>query len=363
MGDVNGSKMEEMDQVRLDGSTQTHEDMQGFVDLRKRMFGFMDSLGLRWAVEMGIPDIIAKFGSQTVQDIASRLPSQSPQIEFISRTLNFLAMRGVFTKKICDDKKVRYGLTPISKWLVTDNAKFCVNPVVLMNTHEAMVTSWYRFGECGLRDGVPFQVAHGKPLFSFAKDNPEFGKLFRDGIATLSAPRMKPIILAYGEGFKRLKSLVDVGGGDGDAVATIQQSFPHIKCYNYDLPEVIQDAPAYPGVEHIGGDMFVSVPRADALLLKLVLHNWGDKECINILRNCRHAIPEDGKLLIVDGVVDKNSDGSDIAVTMDMYMLAYFGGKERTEEQWRELLHASGFDRYRFIPLSNPQFFIIEAFF
>ena len=119
------------------------------------------------------------------------------------------------------------------------------------------------------------------------------------------------------------------------------------------------------GVEHIAGDMFETVPHADAVFMKLTLQDWGDEECMQILKNCGKAIPEDGKLIIVDAVLTeagkKRSDLEEIALILDMVMLAHQRGKERTEQQWGDLLRASGFDRYNIIPLPS-QISIIEAF-
>jgi hypothetical protein len=49
------------------------------------------------------------------------------------------------------------------------------------------------------------------------------------------------------EGFKDIKTLVDVGGGIGKALETIISSYPHIHGINYDRPHVIADAPTMPG--------------------------------------------------------------------------------------------------------------------
>eukprot|EP01018_Ginkgo_biloba_P040354 Gb_29161 [translate_table: standard] len=356
-----GCSGHEVREIIEDKITAHAEDMEGFIELWKRMFGFMDSLGLRWAVEMGIPDIISKSGHQSAQQIASHLPSESPHI---SRILRFLAMRGVFTEVVGKEGK-EYGLTAISKWLLTENGS-CMNSMVMMQTHEAVFAPWYHFGESVLRGGFPFEVVHGKSLFSFAKNNPDFGKLFNDAMASHSRMLMKHILSVYGDEdrFKDFKSLVDVGGGDGTTASQIAHSFPHTKCYNYDLPQVIQDAPPYPGVQHIAGDMFMTVPHADAVFMKLILHDWGDEECMQILRNCRQAIPVDGKVIIVDVVLTK--DGvrrrgfEEIGVMMDMVMLAHQRGKERSEEQWKELLQASGFDCYKITPLPD-HLSIIEA--
>uniref|UniRef100_A0A0C9RXM5 TSA: Wollemia nobilis Ref_Wollemi_Transcript_5597_1184 transcribed RNA sequence n=1 Tax=Wollemia nobilis TaxID=56998 RepID=A0A0C9RXM5_9CONI len=100
-------------------------------------------------------------------------------------------------------------------------------------------------------------------------------------------------------------------------------------------------------------------------LIMLILHDWGDEECIKILRNCRRAIPKQGKLIVVDGVLadpGKEKEGfEDIARMMDMVMLANVTGKQRREDQWRELLQAGGFGSYNIIHLPS-QMSIIEAF-
>jgi hypothetical protein len=49
------------------------------------------------------------------------------------------------------------------------------------------------------------------------------------------------------EGFKDIKTLVDVGGGTGKTLESIISSYPHIHGINYDLPHVITDAPTIPG--------------------------------------------------------------------------------------------------------------------
>ncbi|KAJ1427638.1 S-adenosyl-L-methionine-dependent methyltransferase [Sesbania bispinosa] len=107
---------------------------------------------------------------------------------------------------------------------------------------------------------------------------------------------MKRILKLY-KGFEGVSTLVDVGGGIGQALKLILSEYPSIKGINFDLPQVIQHAPPHPGIEHVGGDMFESVPKGDAILLKLVCHNWSDEECVKFLKNCHKALPQDGKLM------------------------------------------------------------------
>ncbi|XVE68112.1 hypothetical protein DITRI_Ditri09bG0043300 [Diplodiscus trichospermus] len=163
----------------------------------------------------------------------------------------------------------------------------------------------------------------------------------------------KAVILGYKDGFNNIASLVDVGGGTGGMAAQIVKFYLHIKAINYDLPHVITTAPPRDGVTHLGGDTFESIPNADAVFLKWILHDWSDKDCIKILQSCRKAIPEkSGKIIIVDVVLkpDGNGqfDGSCLASDL-IIRLTFSGGKERTELEWKKLLEEGGFPTYKII--------------
>jgi hypothetical protein len=82
-------------------------------------------------------------------------------------------------------------------------------------------------------------------LWTSLNDNPELNKCFNACMA--SATTIDLSAVTKYEGFKDIKTLVDVGGGIGKALETIISSYPHIHGINYDLPHVIADAPAIPG--------------------------------------------------------------------------------------------------------------------
>ena len=108
------------------------------------------------------------------------------------------------------------------------------------------------------------------------------------------------------------------------------------------------------------------------------MHDWGNEDCIKILKRCRKAIPETGKLIIVDVVaLDSNHRGGDnnnggqkeklvldpnLVLVFDLVMVAHCsGGKERTEKEWKKILLEGGFSRYKIITIPDFQF-VIEAF-
>ena len=65
--------------------------------------------------------------------------------------------------------------------------------------------------------------------------------------------------------------LVDVGGGLGEAAVAITAAFPSLKCTVLDLPHVVAKAPSISigNVQFIAGDMFESIPPANAVFLKV----------------------------------------------------------------------------------------------
>ena len=108
------------------------------------------------------------------------------------------------------------------------------------------------------------------------------------------------------------------------------------------------------------GDFFESVPRgADLQVLKFILHDWTDEECVRILANCRKALEPGGRVLIVEMLVPPEIR-PDFVMLMDLNMLVVTGGRERTEEEFGRILSQAGFRLARVTPTMSP-FFLLEA--
>ncbi|KAG8369370.1 hypothetical protein BUALT_Bualt14G0004200 [Buddleja alternifolia] len=177
-----------------------------------------------------------------------------------------------------------------------------------------------------------------------------YNKLFQDFLACHAKAATCAVISNCLENFKGIGSLVDVGGQEGTAIGMLVNAFPWIRGINFDLPQVISGATPLDGVEHVGGDMFESVPKADAVMLMWILHDWSDELCVNILKNCKEAIPKDtGKVIIVEAVIDEEGGdeytGARLALDMTI-MASTVHGKERTDKEWAQLLNAAGFSSH-----------------
>lgn len=170
--------------------------------------------------------------------------------------------------------------------------------------------------------------------------------------------------------FSGTSHLMDVGGGSGELLGAIAQQNPKLRGTVFDLPRCAEAAGRHlqqigvsDRVEFIAGDFFKSVPAvADAIILKSIIHDWNDARSISILRNCREALPSNGKLLLVERLMPEKpaANDEDKAHAMsDLNMMRGPGGCERTEGQYRELLEQSGFDLAAVYPAGR--FNVIEA--
>ncbi|KAJ9686221.1 hypothetical protein PVL29_015227 [Vitis rotundifolia] len=157
--------------------------------------------------------------------------------------------------------------------------------------------------------------------------------------------------------FEGLNSLVDVGGGTGTVAKAIANAFPHLNCTVLDLPHVVAGLQGSQNLNYFAGDMFEAIPPADAILLKWILHDWSDEECVKILKRCREAIPSKengGKVIIIDMIMMKNQgDYKSIETQLffDMMMMILVTGRERDENEWEKLFLDAGFSHYKITPI------------
>lgn len=240
----------------------------------------------------------------------------------------------------------------------------CLQSMLLLEMTPQMQAPWHHLSHSLLHGSSAFTTAHSMDLWDLLATDPPLHHLFNSAMASSSQLSLLALLNHY-DGFRTgVLTLVDVGGGTGTIASSIVSQYPSIKAINFDLPNVVATAPIYPGVEHIGGDMFESIPKGDAIFMKSVLHDWDDKNCIKILENCRKVLPRHGKLIIMDAVLDctfgKGSPFNNLRIALDIVMMAQTGGMERTKQQWDAILGSAKFKLYRIIDLPCPEC-IIEA--
>lgn len=309
---------------------------------------------LKSALELNLIDIIAASTDGvflSTSEIATRIATNNPDAPvLLDRMLRLLASYDVLkcsvrTRENGEVERV-YGAAPICKFLVKNPDGGSVAPLFLLHHDKVFMESWFHLNDVILEGGIPFDRAYGMNAFEYPATDQRFNWVFNQAMSNHTTLIIKKILDIY-KGFEGLKVLVDVGGGIGVALNIITSKFPHIKGINYDLPHVLADAPSYSGVEHVGGDMFVSVPKGDAIFMKWILHDWSDEHCLKLLKNCYEALPNSGKVIIVESILPVtpvNNVSSHIVFEQDLFMLAQNpGGKERTQQEFEALAVRSGF--------------------
>ena len=318
--------------------------------LMQMIFGFTVARALAVAAQFRIADYL-KDGPKTADELA-QFAGVHPRSLY--RLLRALSGASVFS----EDSAGRFSLTVLSELLRSDH------PQSLRGFAELMADTlnfqvWADLSYSVQTGNAVFPHQHNMRFFEWLEQNPGEARLFHEAMTSLSAGAVAAVVEAYD--FSGITKLVDVGGGHGLLIAEILSKYPLMRGVVYDDPKVVEGAREVlqaHGVaergELIGGDFFVSVPEGgDAYILKHIIHDWNDDECATILGHCHKVLPVGGKVLIVEMVIPEPNVPS-IGKLLDLQMLVYLTGRERTGKEYGDLLSQVGFDLQRIVPTLSP---------
>ncbi|KAF5182903.1 Columbamine o-methyltransferase [Thalictrum thalictroides] len=332
------------------------EEIKAQAQVWKHMFGFAETIMLRTIVSLGIPDIVHSHGPITLSQLATQLPIKSLSIDKLNHFMRYVVHMKLL--KISTDeitKESKYELTPASELLVKSHNK-SLAPYVMLQTHPEEFSVWGHVVDCLEGKKSCWESTYGVSVYATVEKSQE---MYNDLVNDAMTSHTRIMVPAVVSGLMKEKvldgigSIVDVAGSSGVATKAIVDAFPHIKCSVMDLSHVIDSVIKDPKLHYVAGDMFTSVPNADAIFLKSTLHNYGDDECLKILSNAKEAIPcAGGKVILVDIVVDIEGlpEFCSARLSMEMEMML-MGGKERTKKEWETLLSKAGFSHHKIIPI------------
>ncbi|MEU8530274.1 MULTISPECIES: methyltransferase [Streptomyces] len=297
---------------------------------------------LHVVAELAIADELAD-GPLTVAELAERTDSHA---DSLGRVLRVAAAFGV----LAEQPDGRYALTDVGAAL-RSGVPGSQRDMVLYNGDEMLWRSYGRLLHT-VRTGEPaFEAAYGHGFFEHLEQNPDAGALFDRAMTGMS--RATSHMLLDGFDFGRFGSIADIGGGRGLFLAELLGRHPQVRGTLVDRPTVVAEADkilAEAGVadrvDVVPGDFFGELPKgADAYVLKAVLHDWADDKAAAILGRIREALADnpEGRLLICEFLVGPANEW-DRGKLLDLDMLVRFGGRERSEQQWRALLATAGFE-------------------
>ncbi|KAI5360201.1 putative O-methyltransferase domain, S-adenosyl-L-methionine-dependent methyltransferase [Septoria linicola] len=317
----------------------------------------LKSICLIMAQEIGVlPRLNAQAGSATAADIARELRSDELLISRLMRVLTSVGI-GEETSpntylsneisQIAGSEGGQAGIKYLNELLFSVAARI----VPYMREHgfkqfpkrpEEMDPTQYTFG--------------GRMMWDYLKDTPEMKNSF-DTLMKENRRGNKPwfTIFPFAEQVgNNCKSpdevlLVDVGGNRGADILELHKTHPDLngRLILQDLPETIAnvDRSTMHGIELQAYDFFTpqTVKGARAYFWRWILHDWDDSSIRSFLGNTVQAMSRDSRLLIEEFVLPDT--GADVKTShLDIMMMLYHSGMERTLTQWQMLLKSCGVD-------------------
>jgi hypothetical protein len=323
--------------------------------MRSMLTGHFVSQTIRAAADLSLADHL-HAGKLTATEVADREGS-APNTTF--RLMRACVALGLLTA----DTDGRFSGTPLLATLRKDEPRSLWG-LALATTLPAQWLPWGEFITSVRTGRSRASAALGMDFFEYLERHPDQAREFSVGMSSTTALWAADAANAIDTTTTRVA--VDVGGATGSLLALLQHANPTLRGIVFDRPNIVADAAAEVArnglgerTTVIGGDFFESVPPADLYLLKFILHDWDDEQCVTILSRCREAMIPGGRIAIVEMVVGDITDPGPAAV-IDMNMLAATGGQERSLPHYDALLASAGFTRTAMHATQSPQS-IIEA--
>ncbi|KAK9143759.1 hypothetical protein Syun_013159 [Stephania yunnanensis] len=338
--------------------------MEAWVQLSKHMFAFAETMSLRCAVQLGLPDKIYEHGPLTLAELATKLPIESVNMDRFEQTMRYLVHINLFTTTTNHHEETKYELTPMSRLLLSKihNNKSLATFVMGATDPEELFVSGRLVESLGGSKSC-WELQHGVTMSEKMKNDNKWSKV-SDAMNGYTLNMIDAVV----DGIKResiidqsVTTLVDVGGNTGIAAKAILNAFPHLKCTVMDLLDVVENVPKDPQLTLVAGDFLSSIPNGDVLLLKSILHGYDDDVSMTILNNCKKAMhPTRGRLIVVEMVLDMETmpefSHARLGLAMQMMLI---GGKERTKKGWERVIHMAGFTRYKIVPIAAAESIIV----
>ncbi len=321
------------------------------------LMGKFFSRSLTAVAELNIAELL-RNGPQSV-DMLARKTGSDPNALY--RVLSTLAAVNVF-RELTDHT---FENNTLSDTLRVD-AEYSTHAIACWINDPACWASLGRL-DYSIKTGRPAaEEVLGSDLFTWLQAHPSSLNIFQDAMTGFSKPVVRAVVEACD--FSAINKIVDIGGGHCWLLGNILNSCHTTTGILFDRPEVIDQAlpvlkklAVADRVETVAGDFFEHVPPgADAYIMKNILHDWDDEHCMMILNNCRNAMKSDGKILVVETILNDEPDNL-FAKQADLEMLIMTtGGRKRTQEEFADLFARCRLKLQRLINTDCPAV-VLEA--
>lgn len=293
----------------------------------------------------------AKLG---IFESLDRTPKHSSEIARhlnLDASLTYRLLRALASLGFLNEtEERRFSITPMGEFVRKDHPQ-TLRGALLLEEGPEHYAIWRHLADM-VRDGKQdgFVREFGQRIFDYISQNSAYRDVFNYAMSSYSATHTTMVLEALKDyDFSNIKSLCDIGGGHGHLMCNILREHPQLQGAVLELESTINNKELLwaekMGVadrcSYVAGDMFKEVPRRDAYIMKMILHDWNDEECVAILSNIQKASPPGGRVLIVEHVVPGH-DTPHFSKLFDIHMMCALTGRERTEKEYAELLEKAG---------------------
>jgi hypothetical protein len=319
------------------------------VQLIQMVTGAWVARTLHVAAMLGLADQLTG-GPKSATELAGSMRAHAPSLQRLMRTL---ASLGILTEQ----KEQRYALTALGEALKHSAPGSARSTVLTLGSPWAQ-GAWDHLVYSVQTGKTGLEKAQGMPLFDYLARHPEDASLFNETMVGFHGQEPPAVAAAYD--FSTFKTIVDVGGGTGNLLAAILTRYAGPRGVLFDLRHVVAEAPALLKAKGVNdrvtieaGDFFKTVPAGgDAYMLSHIIHDWDEDQCRTILRHIHKAMNSSGRLLIAEMVLPAG-DTPHPGKMLDMAMLVWTGGQERTLAEYDRLLSKGGFHLTRVVPTDS----------
>jgi hypothetical protein len=310
---------------------------------------FLTSRCLYVVAEVGVADHINDT-PQTSETLAKATGSDAGALH---RVLRVLASHGIF-----ESRDGSWSHTEMSRLLRKDNPA-SMRDYIRMIGMPVFWRAWEHI-EHSVRTGeTGFKKVHPGGAFAYLAEHPHESSLFNAAMTAKSHGDIAAVLPAYD--FSQFATIADIAGGRGHLLRAILKQCPNTQGILFDQPHVVTEVSPDKGekLTVIGGSFFTDkMPTADCYLLMNIIHDWPDAESIKILSAIRRDMPQHARVLLIESVVPSSPEPH-LSKELDIVMMVLPGGRERTKEEYADLVAKCGLRLKRVVD-TKSQYSIVE---
>jgi ubiquinone/menaquinone biosynthesis C-methylase UbiE len=327
--------------------------------LHKKMLQLLSSLWVTRAVgtfaRLGLADVM----EDGLEDHAAIAAARGLVPDRVYRLLRALSTLGI----VAEPTRGRFRLTALGRLLSSHSPNNTRTTAIFLNDYFADM--WTHLDDALAGERTAFEVLKGAPFFEWLAQHPDEARRFDRMMLEVHGPETPAIVAAYD--FSPFEHVVDIGGGNGSLLSAVLASYPKLRGTLFDMPEAIAAAKRgeggpLPGVSFVSGDIFTTpAPEGGGLyLVRHVLHDYEDRDCVRILANVRRAMQPQARVLVLEAPLPSDESPGP-GRWLDLQVMLLCGGRERTVEEYAGLFEQAGLCLARTIPTRHPAMTIIEA--